>query len=165
MDLKEIISNIHSQWKQAKSHLSDRCRAGGQIEMSAKLAECDMFKGTENLEQLADLFLSPQGVEFCMAAKFPSLATFRLLKPFGVERFGVYIDAGDITLRNPHKVVLIGRTSAKLIYTENKPLHNVMLLKGASAAVSASGWSVVAVAYEQGCRLVKFETGNAMILC
>lgn len=133
--------------------------------MAMKLASCNMFRGTETLEQLAELFLSPQGIEFCIASKFPTLPVFRQLKPFNVERFGVYIDAGDITLKNPHRVVLIGRTAAKIVYTENKPLHKLTLLRGASAAITASGWAVVGVTQEYGSKLIKHTTENGIILC
>lgn len=165
MEISEIIKSVHAQWIQAKSHLEERCRAGGRVSMASKLASCNMFRGVESLDQLAALFMSPQGIEFCIASRFPTLAVFRQFKPYNVDRFGIYIDAGDITLKNPHRAVLIGRTAAKIVYTENKPLHKLTLLRGASAAVTASGWAVVGVTQEYGCKLIKNTTENGIILC
>lgn len=163
--IKDIIRQIHKQWLQAKAHLSERCALGGNPDMAHKLAACDMFKGNESLDEIVRMFMSPQGIEFCLAAKFPTLPTLRLFKRFGVERFGVYIDAGNITLDNPRRAVLIGRTAANITYTENTPLHNLTLLRGASAVINASGWAVVGVASERGCKLIKNVTGNAVVLC
>lgn len=165
MDIKEIIKNIHGQWVQAKRHLESRCRATGQTEMADKLAACEMFKGAENLEGIVELFTSAQGIEFCLAAHFPTLSTLRLFKPHNVERFGIYIDAGEIELKNPRRAVLIGRTQAKLIYTEQKPLHKVVALKGASVTIKAEGWSVVALTAERGCQKIIQTSGNAIVLC
>lgn len=165
MDIKVIIQKIHGQWEQAKSSLAERCSADGRKDMADKLAACNMFKGYESLAEIVKLFTSPQGIEFCLAAKFPTLATFRLFKRFGVERFGIYIDAGEITLDNPDRAVLIGHTTAHITYSENTPLHRLTLLRGASAVVNASGWSVVGVTSERGCKLIKNITGNAVVLC
>lgn len=163
--VKDIIKQIHAQWKQAKAHLAERCALGGNKDMADKLAACEMFTGGESLSDLAELFTSAQGIEFCLAAKFPTLATLRLFKRFGVERYGVYIDAGDITLDNPRRAILIGRTTARVNYTDKSALHNLTLLRGASAVVNASGWAVVGLTSERGCKLIKNVTGNAVILC
>lgn len=164
MEIKDIIRQIHGQWKQAKAHLAERCAANGNTEMASKLEACDMFKGNEELAAIVRLFTSPQGIEFCLAAKFPTLPTLRLFKRFGVDKFGVYIDAGNITLDNPRRAVLIGRTTARVNYTENNPLHNITLLRGASAVINAGGWAVVGVTAERGCKVIKNITGNAVVL-
>lgn len=163
--METIISQIHAQWKQAKTHLAERCALSGNMDMAEKLASCDMFRGDESLAEIVQLFTSPQGIEFCLAAHFPTLSTLRLFKRFDVERWGVYIDAGEIDLDNPRRVVLIGHTTARINYTENKTLHNLTLLRGASAVVNASGWAVIGITTERGCGLTKNVTGNAIILC
>lgn len=165
MNPKTMINNLHAQWEQAKAHLAQRCRTCGDINMADQLEKCRMFKGSEGVEELIRLFLSPQGKEFCLCSKFPTLAAFRLFKPYNPERFGIYIDAGEITLRNPETAVLIGHTCARLIYTEDKPLHKVTLLRGATAHVTAGGWSVVGISAENGCKVLKYAKDNAVILC
>jgi len=73
-----------------------------QIYTQAKLlGACPLFKGTEQtVEDIVRLFESPQGIEFCMKNHFPNMATFRLFKPHGVEKYGIYIDAGTLTLKD-----------------------------------------------------------------
>ena len=142
-DITQIISKIYAQAKQ--------------------LGCCGLFKGTEDLDGIVRLFTSPQGIEFCMNNHFPNTATFRLFKPFGVERFGIYIDAGDITLRNPARAILIGRTSATVKCDTNER-HEVIVLHGAKALVSASRWAVVFTKVEAGSTCVKTTTENAIVL-
>ena len=64
-----------------------------QIYTQAKLlGACPLFKGTEQtVEDIVRLFESSQGIEFCMKNHFPNMATFRLFKPHGVEKYGIYM--------------------------------------------------------------------------
>lgn len=131
--------------------------------VAEKLAACNIFKGTEDIAGIARLFTSPQGVEFCLAANFPNLATLRLFKRFNPERYGIYIDAGDITLKNPKTAVLIGRTTAtvKCDTCEN---HTVTTMHGATATVLASGWAVVRTEAGASTSIIRRTTDNAIIL-
>lgn len=143
MDLQSIVKNIHGQARQ--------------------LNACDLFKGDEDLQGLVRLFTSPQGLEFCMRNHFPNTATFRLFKPYAVEKYGIYIDAGNITLENPRRAVLIGRTSATVNCDTNER-HEVVVLSGAKALVNASRWAVVFTRAGAGCSCIKNTSGNAIIL-
>lgn len=131
--------------------------------VAEKLAACNIFKGTEDIAGIARLFTSPQGVEFCLAANFPNLATLRLFKRFNPERYGIYIDAGSITLNNPKTAVLIGRTTAtvKCDTCEN---HTVITMHGATATVLASGWAVVRTEAGASTSIIRRATDNAIIL-
>ncbi len=142
-DIQHIVSRIHAQAKQ--------------------LSCCDLFTGKEGLEELVRLFTSPQGIEFCLKHHFPNTATFRLFKPYNVGRFGIYIDAGDITLNNPRRAILIGRTAAT-IRCDSTERHEVVVLHGAKALVSASKWAVVFTRVEAGCQLIKTTSENAIVL-
>ncbi|MCQ2058667.1 MAG: hypothetical protein MJY71_02415 [Bacteroidaceae bacterium] len=136
----------------------------GQIYRQAKqLDACDKFRGTETYEELVRLFLSPQGIEFCLANHFPNTATFRLFKALKPEQSGIHIDAGAITLTNPTDVVLIGHTSAT-INCNTHGRHSIVLLHGARAIINASGWAVVRVRQEEGCICIKSTSDNAIIL-
>lgn len=126
---------------------------------------CSLFTGKEKtLDDIIALFTSPQGMEFCIQNHFPNMATFRLFKPYNVEQKGIYIDSGTITLKNPENAVLIGRTSATIYCDSNKAKHNITLLHGAKAIVTASQWAVVATQVEPGCNIIKNTNGNAIIL-
>lgn len=132
-------------------------------EQARQLGACELFTGKERtLEDIVDLFKTPQGIEFCIEHHFPNMATFRLFKPYGVQRFGIYIDAGTITLTNPERVILIGRTTAT-VNCDTLAAHKVILLHGASAVINASRWAVVGTTVERGCMVVKNASEHAII--
>ncbi len=138
-----------------------------QIYTQAKLiGACQRFTGRERtLDELVALFLSPQGLEFCIKNRFPNLATFRQLKILesGIAKYGIYIDAGAITLDNPKRAVLVGRTTA-VIGCDECERHDVVLMHGAKAVINASKWAVAFVAASAGCSYMKNVTDNAIIL-
>ncbi len=136
-----------------------------QIYAQAKLlGACALFTGKEKtLEDIIALFTSTKGMEFCLKNRFPSLATFRLFKPYGVEKHGIYIDAGNVTLKNPKRAILIGHTSA-VVNCDSLERHEIFVFQGASASINARGWSVVSVQGVQGARLIKNISENAIIL-
>lgn len=133
-------------------------------EQARLLGACSLFTGKERtLEDIVSLFTTTQGMEFCVNNHFPNMATFRLFKPYKVERFGIYIDAGTITLHNPKQAILIGRTSAT-INNDTLEAHEIILLHGAKAIVNASGWAVCKTTVETGCSIIRNTSENAVIL-
>lgn len=132
-------------------------------EVARKLAACTLFTGKEGIPELARLFTTPQGLEFCLAANFPNLATFRMFKPFKPERYDFYIDAGDITLHNPETAVLIGRTTAT-VHCNKCRASTIVTMHGATATVLASGWSVVRIEAGISTNVVRRTSDNAIIL-
>lgn len=158
-----LIKQIFAQWKIAKEQARQDCESRSLHNLAEKYRVCDMFKGTEDLQGIIRLFTSTQGLEFCMRYHFPNIATLRLFKRYNVEKYGIYIDAGAITLKNPTRAILIGRTSAT-INCDTLKKHEVVLLHGANAIVNASKWSVVFVKAEQGCTFIKNPSENALIL-
>lgn len=160
---QQFINELHTLWEAAKKQAQTECERRSLSNMADKYRACRMFKGSEDLEQLIALFTSPQGMEFCQSRHFPDMDTLRRFKPYNVERFGVYIDAGHINLHNAPKVVLIGDTTATLIY-DNRGGHEVFLMHGAQAAITASGWAMVFVSSEDGCTVINTERDRAKIL-
>ena len=138
--MEDIIRQVYAQWRVAKEQARQECDSRSLPNMAEKYRMCDMFKGTEDLQ-----------------------ASFRLFKPFNPEKYGVYIDAGIITLRNPEKAVLIGHTSAT-INCDTLERHEIFLLHGAKAFINASGWAVVSVKGATGCQQIRNVSGNAVIL-
>lgn len=115
-----------------------------QIYKEAKrLGACSLFSGKEQtIDEIVKLFLSVQGLNFCFEKKFPNPEIFRLFKPYGVEKYGIYIDAGEITLNNPKRAVLVGDTTATLNYDMLQG-HHIEVFQGAKVTINASKWSVV----------------------
>lgn len=133
-------------------------------EQARLLGCCPLFTGKERtLEDIVRLFVTPQGIEFCINNHFPNMETFRLFKPYKVERFGIYIDAGTITLHNPKRAILIGNTAAT-INNDTLEAHEIILLHGAKAIVNASEWAVCKTTIERGCDIACNTSGNAVIL-
>lgn len=128
------------------------------------IGQCGAMKGTEDFEAICELFKSNIGVEFCMKNHFPNMATLRLFKPYHPEQYGIYIDAGAITLTNPKQVVLVGRTMAT-INCDSLQRHDIVLFHGAQAVVNASGWAVCHTTVEQGCHIIRNTSDHAVILC
>lgn len=161
---QSLIKSIYVQWKLAKGQAQRECENRALFNLAEKYRECSMFKGNETLEQIISLYKSPRGLEFCMGYHFPSIETLRLFKNGHPERFGVYIDAGEVILNNPvQKILLIGNTTGKITCTETRR-YEIALLHGASATFNADGWSVVAIEAETGCGIIKNSQGNAIIL-
>lgn len=162
--MNNLISSIHRQWLAAKGRLARRCNEAGNTEMANRLSLCEMFKGTESIDELMQLFRAPQGLEFCVTANFPDISTLRKFKRYNPERMGIYIDAGDITLTNPGKIVLIGNTKAN-IECNSCERHQITAIHGATASVLASGWAVVATTSGRGSHITKHASEYAVILC
>lgn len=111
--------------------------------LARRYGACDLFSGKESAEQLIKLFLSPQGIEFCQNTGYPDLETIRSFKDIDVSRYGVYIDA-DIQLHNPAKTVLVGDTTAELVFDDEAEMrHEVIVMYGAKAVIKASCYAVV----------------------
>lgn len=135
-------------------------------EQARLIGACDKFTGKEHtLEEIVRLFLSVHGIEFCLKNQFPNIATFRAFKEHEewLQEHGIYIDAGAISLKNRDMVVLIGRTSATLVYDELKR-HKVVLLQGAKATIGAWKWALVNIQKDDTCEVIKSAYNNAIIL-
>lgn len=161
--MKELVRHIYEGWKAAKQSAQERCMNTGDSEMARKLAECDMFKGYETLEELVELIFSPRGIEFLTKFGFPDLETFRKFKQYHPERYGVYIDSGKITLTEPRRAFLVGNTYAVIEYRElaRNRLH---LMHGARASVLAGGYSVVRIEKDDKSDVTFIKQDHARIL-
>lgn len=111
---------------------------------------CAMFKGTETPDELMRLFLSVQGLEFCVKNRFPTLEMWRSGYKEIAAKYNIFIDAGDIRIINQSKVVLIGDTQAELIYDNSLNRHEVVVMHRAKAKIKASGYAVVFVTNVDG---------------
>lgn len=160
--MKELIKKIQKQWKTAKDAAQSLCKESGQYDMANKLGECEMFKGTETLEELVKLMFTPKGIEFLTTYNFPDLATFRKFKKYHPERYGLFIDCGEVELSEVRKVFLVGKTSAKLRYNDTAA-NRVYLMHGASATITASGYSVVKIEKDDTCNISVIKLENAVV--
>lgn len=143
--MKELINKIY---KQAK-HLN----------------ACDKFSGTEStLDEIVELFKSPQGVEFCLKNYFPNTQTLRLFKQYDTAKYDIYIDAGNITLNNPRKAIIIGHTTATINCSGTDERHEIVAMRGAKVIINARDWAVVFCNGDKGCSWIKNTWNNAIIV-
>lgn len=94
---------------------------------------------------------------------FPDIATFRRFKKYRPERYGVYIDSGEISLSEARKIFLIGDTVAELKYRQTAG-NRLFLMCGAKASVAASGYAVVKVEKDKDSEVSYIVQDNAKIL-
>lgn len=131
------------------------------------LSDCgrELFKGTETIEELAEIFRSPQGAEFCEEHNFPDIETWRELDSvYDLRRFGIYVDAGTVLMTNVPHVTLIGNTTKATLYYNELKRHTVTLMHGAKAKIVATGWAVVFVRNGKGCEVASETEDRAKIL-
>lgn len=130
------------------------------------IGQCGLFTGKEStLDDIVRLFTSPQGVEYCIKNNFPSLTSYRLFRPYyeQLQERGIYIDAGAITLKNPRRAIVVGRTSA-IVTFDTLDRHEVVVLQGAKCTVGAWKWAVVRVMQDRESEVIKSAYNNAIIL-
>lgn len=128
-----------------------------------KLGQCGLFTGKETLEEVAKLMLSAQGTEFMLENRFPALSTFQRLKPYRMERFGIYIDCGKISIPESRRLLLVGNTCATVCYRETAG-SRLCLMHGARANAFASGYSVLRVESDEASSANCVTSDNAVVL-
>ena len=119
----KIINEIHSKARQFKS--------------------CLLFNGKESFDELIELLMSAQGLEFCLKNNFPELNYFEQFDRLELAKKGVYVNAGIVEISNVENVLLVGNTEAKLIYNNTDVAYKISVLHGATASVHASNYAVV----------------------
>jgi hypothetical protein len=108
-----------------------------------KAGACPLITGKEDVDSLMKLFFTPQGTEFCIKYNLPTMETLRLFRGMQAARGGFYIDV-PVKLKNPGNIALFGRdTLAELEYNDVGVRHQVVLMHGARAKITASGYAVV----------------------
>lgn len=160
---KTLIENIHSQWVQAKKQAQEECESRSLFNMAEKYRICSMFKGTETVEEVLALFMTPQGIEFCTKHSFPAIEMCRKFKGETAERFGIFVES-DAHVENLPIVVLVGNCHAELEYNDPNKRHQVVLMHGASARIKASNWAVVFVNNASEGSVEIEATDNAKVL-
>lgn len=160
--MKEI-KDAQKKWKVAKDAAQAKCEKSYQYEMARKLEACKMFTGEESMEEMINLMFSPQGAEFLTANNFPDIATFRRFKKYHPEQFGVYIDAGEISLSEAKNVFLVGNTTARLKYAQTQG-NRLILMCGATARIEASGYCVLKIEKDDKSNVEVNVSGHAKVM-
>lgn len=133
------------------------------VEIDSKV--CDKFTGKENYNEIVELLLSIQGIEFCTKYSFPKLDYFEgFLKDNNPCKKGIYINAGVIETENEEIVLLVGNTNAVLKYNNTDVGYKVILMHGARAEIIADNYAVVFLYGEKDNINVECKN-NAIVKC
>lgn len=128
------------------------------------IGACSMYRNVDYTpEQLASLAKSVQGVEFCVKHGFPSLRTWRALKGYDPAQYGIYVDAGVMSVAITGTTMFVGRTTATVVCDATARYH-IVLLHGAKAIIRASGWAVVKVDAMRGCSVLRDVSDHAIVI-
>ena len=157
--MKEIVE-AQKKWQKAKDQARRICLERGKSDLADRISVCTMFKGTESLDDAASLVFSAQGSEFMTRFGFPSLDTFRSFLKFNPEKYGAYIDKGEIALSGEKNIFVVGNTTAS-IKCDQTALYRIILMHGASAEIEASGYSVVKIERDENSEVKGSFSGMA----
>jgi hypothetical protein len=145
----ELIKEIYKNWKPL-------------TEEQPLFKGCDMFTGKESFDEIANLLLSVQGIEFCTKNNFPELSYFKRFDKEKAAAKGIYISAGTVTIENQETVLLTGNTHGILKYNNTKKGYKVILMHGATARIIADDFAVVFVFGQKDNAIIK-TTNNAIV--
>ena len=134
------------------------------IREAVKHGACSASGGVTDWESLCRLFFSPQGREFCEDNDFPPIGMFRSIKEHGVDRYGVFIDSGDICRTDDKDIALIGDTCGELAFNDNKVVHKVILMHGAKAHITAGNYVVLLIINVGDCEVAVDKDETAIVL-
>lgn len=134
------------------------------MKSAIELGACNKSGKATDWKSLCWLFFTPQGREFCENNNFPSLEIFRQMKPH-VAAYGVFVDAGEIMLKNNSNVGIIGHTRATLEYDDNTSVHKIIAMHDAELTIKASNYAVINLTNVGNCKVTIINDGTARILC
>lgn len=127
------------------------------------LGACSAFSEAKSVKEIVDELFTPQGVEFCLKLRFPTLDVFRQFDKEEVKQYGVYIDRGEIELADPKRAFLVGNTKATVKCTKTQS-NSIYLMHGASVSVVASGFAIVRVEGDKKSHISYIQNDHAKVL-
>lgn len=122
---------------------------------------CELIHEANSIAELVSLMGTPQGREFCAKHSMP---TIEMLYEHKAElaAMNVYVDAGIIEVEDIDNLVLAGATNATVRYKSTDKPYHIMVMHGASAEITAYGYSVCQVTNING-RVECHTSKNASI--
>lgn len=110
---------------------------------------CDLKDEVDSLESAIRMMFTPQGREFCIKTRFPTLEILREHKEDLNAIPGVFIDCGNITLHSLDSqypnLFLTGSTIASIRISKPTHLHKIIVAHNAKLTLHAEDYAVVTV--------------------
>lgn len=110
---------------------------------------CRKAGNIQNLDQLVELFLSAQGLEFCINHNYPSPDQWQAIKEAWGEtelaKRNIYINISKkVNCSNPGNLILVGeKTEAYVSASGTDNIQTIIALHGAKAHVKGSDYAVL----------------------
>lgn len=127
------------------------------------LGACSAFTEAKSVKEIVDELFSPQGVEFCLKFRFPTLDVFRQFDKEEVKGYDVFIDCGEIELTDPKRAFIVGNTKATIRCSKTQN-SNIYAMHGASISVIASGYAIVSVEGDKKSHISYIENEHSKVL-
>lgn len=112
------------------------------IDTATRKGACPAVKNITVWNDAINLLLSPQGREFALKTKYPSIQAFRDNYSKLSEFSTIHIDAGNIELYNTD-CILVGDTYATIYTSSNDRLLHVIAMHGAKVKIEAHNYAVI----------------------
>lgn len=132
------------------------------VKRAKALGACDLLEDNATIWKLDELMWHPQGMEFCVKRRFPSLNSLRRLSAEGYN--GIIVDGGDVQ-SYAYRNAIAGETNMTLVADNVREKYDVILFHGAGLVIEASNYAVVHVTRVGRCN-VEFRNidGTAVLL-
>lgn len=106
-----------------------------------ELEPCNKSKEINSWSKLFKVLFTPRGTQFCIKYKFPTLELLRLAGN-ELSKYGVFTDAGKLTLYNCRRTILAGDTQAVIYVSDNDFPTEIMAIHGAKAVIYTTEYPV-----------------------
>lgn len=116
------------------------------ITKAKKKGACDLINLCSSMEDLYNLYKSPQGREFCQKKNFPGYDLWKLIKRhFITKKSNLYIDEGRLNFSGMYNLSLIGNSLAKIECQGAEEIYKIQIQHGASVEINAYNYAVVVI--------------------
>lgn len=127
------------------------------------LGACDRAnQDIQSWLDLAELYFSAQGLEFCTNKNFPSLNLWRKInRKYDISEFGIFVEGKRAYSVNQPNIAVIG-SEARLEYNRIGK-YTIVLQHGAKAVIKASNYAVLNIIKIGECEM-ELEMDNTVRL-
>lgn len=130
------------------------------------LGACGMAKAILDERSAADTLYKPQGIEFCANQDYPKAAQIDASLRALMQKFGIFVDCGDIRIEGQHRLCFIGRCRARVKATGCDALYTILALDGAEVEIEASMYATGTADASRSARItLSNQDATARISC
>lgn len=130
------------------------------------LGACGMIKNIHDERSAVDALFKPQGIEFCANKDYPKAAQIDASLRALMQKYGIFVDCGDIRIEGQRRLCFIGKCRAKVKAQGCKDLHTILALDGAEVEIEASMYATGTADASRSARItLSNQDATAKISC